>query len=186
MPKIEMEPWMLDGPNALDDGILGVVKVLREAGIDTFHSCQGGPSHSSEKPEVRFHGDENEGFRAEEVTTAAGYQVFEICRFWYSNSQGERLGPYWEITFVPGAAHRGFTYEPAQAEPGMVCSTCEGQGYLLCGGCNTKDEIAIVKREDLGPIISDLEGLEAEGVISFDDSHRGIINRLKAALKEKV
>jgi len=105
-----MESWMLEGPDALDDGIIGVVKVLREAGIDTFDSCQGGPSHASERPVVWFKGNESEGFRAEEIATAAGYQVFHISRFWYTR-QGERFGPYWEIAFIRGAAHRGVREE---------------------------------------------------------------------------
>ncbi len=100
-----MENWMIDGPDALDNGIIGVVKVLREAEIDTFDSCQGGPGHASSRPIVWFTGDENEGFRAEAVATEAGFQVFHIARFWYTR-QGTRSGPYWEIAFVSGAAHR--------------------------------------------------------------------------------
>jgi hypothetical protein len=101
-----IEPWMFDGPDALDDGIIGVVIALRKGGIDTFSSCDG---HGKERPHVWFNGDDNEGFRAESIATSAGYQVFEIKRFWYSR-QGERFGPYWEISFVPGASNRGPWY----------------------------------------------------------------------------
>ena len=94
--------WMIEGPDALDDGIIGVVRVLRNAGIETFSSCDG---HMRNRPIIWFTGDENEGERAEKIATEAGFQVFQVSRFWYTR-QGERCGPYWEISFVSGAAHR--------------------------------------------------------------------------------
>ena len=100
--------------DSIDDGIIGAVKVLREAGIETFESCQGGFSHPHKRPVIWFTGDEQEGFRAEELATKAGYQVFHIGRFWYSR-QGQRYGPYWEIAFISGVAHRG----PSEAETAM-------------------------------------------------------------------
>ena len=101
----------------IDDGIMGAVKMLRSAGIETFESCQGGPGHAHHHPVIWFTGDAQEGFRAEQIATEAGYQVYHIAQFWYSR-RGVRYGPYWEISFVPGAAHRGTT-------------TAEGGGILL-------------------------------------------------------
>ncbi len=40
-PVFDEPGWMERGPDALDDGIIGVVKVLRAAGVDTYSSCQG-------------------------------------------------------------------------------------------------------------------------------------------------
>ena len=94
--------------NELDDGIIGVVKVLRSHGIDTYSSCQGGGygwGHGYLRPIVCFHGDENEGERAEKIVTEAGYQVYQVSRVWYSRN-GERCGPNWEMEFVSGAACR--------------------------------------------------------------------------------
>src|ERR1700738_4540247 len=73
------DTWMIEGPDALDDGIIGVVRALRNAGIDTSSSCDG---HMRERPTVWFTGDENEGERAEMVATEAGFQVFHVSRFW--------------------------------------------------------------------------------------------------------
>ena len=100
--------WMVEGPDALDDGIIGVVRVLRAAGVATYSSCQGGGyqmGHGYLLPTVCFDGDDNEGERAEKIATDAGYQVRQISRTWYTRN-GERCGPFWEIQFVTGAACR--------------------------------------------------------------------------------
>jgi len=108
MSAYDEEGWMEEGPDALDDGIVGAVKALRAAGIETFSSCDGSPGHTHQRPLIWFNGDDDAGFFAEKVATKAGYQVFQVSRFWYSR-QGERCGPFWEIAFVRGAAHRGST-----------------------------------------------------------------------------
>jgi hypothetical protein len=51
----------LDG---LDRGILPVVQVLANNGVETFESCEGGEGHAFFEPTVRFHGNHAEGFRA--------------------------------------------------------------------------------------------------------------------------
>lgn len=108
VPVYDEPGWMEDGPDALDDGIIGVVKVLMAAGVKTFSSCQGGgraAGHAHERPQVWFDGDDAEGERAEKIATDAGYQVFEVARFWYTRA-GERTGPFWRLEFVSGAACR--------------------------------------------------------------------------------
>ena len=108
MPVFDELNWMEDGPDALDDGIVGVVKVMMAAGINTFSSCQGGgrlEGHAHLRPQVWFEGDANEGERAERIVSEAGYQVWELSQFWYTR-QGERCGPFWKIEFVSGAACR--------------------------------------------------------------------------------
>lgn len=48
----------------LDIGIARAVHVLREAGIETFESCEGGNGHAYAEPTVRFHGVRSEGWKA--------------------------------------------------------------------------------------------------------------------------
>jgi hypothetical protein len=40
----------------LDTAIERAVRILREGGIETFESCQGGKGHSYAEPAIRFHG----------------------------------------------------------------------------------------------------------------------------------
>ena len=44
----------------LDSGIRDAVRILAEAGVETFESCQGGEGHAYAEPTVRFHGDRDE------------------------------------------------------------------------------------------------------------------------------
>lgn len=103
----------------LDDGIRGVVTVLRSASIDTFSSCQGGgPSlgHHFIYPTVWFRGGAGEGKRAEMIVREAGYQVFHLSQVEYER-QGERVGPFWELQFVPGAANTALPTNRITVQP---------------------------------------------------------------------
>lgn len=84
---------------ALDAGIRDAVLALREAGIETFESCEGGPGHACPEPMVRFHGHIEEGWRALSATLAAGLRVQELRRVWPVIDK-EPTGPWWELTFV--------------------------------------------------------------------------------------
>lgn len=97
---------MVDIDDGIDEGILGVVEVLRANGVDTYSSCQGGGyqmGHGYLLPTVCFTGDDAEGERAERIATEAGYLVRQVSRTWYTRG-GVRYGPFWEIQFVMGAA----------------------------------------------------------------------------------
>ena len=83
----------------LDPGIARAVVLLREAGIETFESCQGGPGHSYPEPGVRFHGQQTGGFRALGVVLEARLPVCSLRRYW-SVEDGEPVGPCWELTFA--------------------------------------------------------------------------------------
>jgi hypothetical protein len=48
----------------LDTGIREAVRILRDAGVETFESCQGGPGHAYAEPTVRFYGARSAGWRA--------------------------------------------------------------------------------------------------------------------------
>ena len=85
----------------LDVGIALAVSVLRNGGVETFESCEGGEGHPFPGPTVRFHGDGSEGFRALAIAQQNGLRVDQLRRY-YQVQDGEPAGPYWEITFVKG------------------------------------------------------------------------------------
>jgi hypothetical protein len=84
----------------LDPGIYDAVELLRQAGIETFESCQGGTGHAYTEPTVRFHGDRAEGFRALAAALRAGLGVVSLRRVW-PILDSEPTGPWWELTFAP-------------------------------------------------------------------------------------
>jgi len=92
MDEVDFDP-------PLDPGIQRAVITLKEAGIETFESCQGGEGHAYPEPTVRFHGDRSEGFRALAAVLTAGLPVSGLRRAW-PVIEGEPTGPYWELTFV--------------------------------------------------------------------------------------
>lgn len=91
----EMEEY--DPP--LDPGIETYVKALRQEGIETFESCEGGAGHAYTEPTVRFHGGKSEGFRALDAALRRGLPVAHLRRTWPIND-GEPTGPWWEMTFA--------------------------------------------------------------------------------------
>ena len=48
--------------DSLDDGIREAVRILAEAGIETFESCQGGDGHAYSEPTIRFHGERGRSY----------------------------------------------------------------------------------------------------------------------------
>ena len=88
----------LDQECPLDRWVSYAVKVLRDAGIETYESCQSGPGHSYREPAVRFHGAQADGFRALAAAARCGLPVRALRRFWTIDG-GEPTGPYWELTF---------------------------------------------------------------------------------------
>lgn len=83
----------------LDSGIVAAVEALRQAGVETYESCEGGAGHAYPEPAVRFHGDQAEGLRALSAALAAGLPVVELRRVWVVLGQ-EPTGPWWELTFA--------------------------------------------------------------------------------------
>lgn len=83
----------------LDPKIKDIVAILRNEGIETFESCDGGTNHPFLEPTIRFHGGRSEGFRALAISMQNGLNVSELRRSWCIND-GEPAGPFWEITFV--------------------------------------------------------------------------------------
>lgn len=84
--------------SVLDPGIARYVRVLRDTGIETFESCEGGEGHAFPEPTIRFHGDKATGLEALAVAQRADLPVAELRRTW-PVLDGEPTGPWWELTF---------------------------------------------------------------------------------------
>ncbi len=82
----------------LDPKIRPIVELLRERGVETFESCEGGEGHAFYEPTVRFGGQRDEGFRALALVMQHGLPVSDLRRYW-SVIDGEPTGPEWELTF---------------------------------------------------------------------------------------
>lgn len=84
----------------LDPAISYAVKVLRDAGIETYESCSGEAGHSLPEATVRFFGGQDAGLKAVAVAIRSGLPVLNLRRFWTVRN-GELIGPDWELTFFP-------------------------------------------------------------------------------------
>lgn len=82
-----------------DEGIVDWVEALRDHGVETFESCEGGPGHALPEPTIAFHGPPEEGFRALSVALKLGLPVRDLRRYW-SVVEGEPQGPWWQLTFA--------------------------------------------------------------------------------------
>ena len=104
----------------LDPGIEAAVWVLRDAGVETFESCESGPGHSYSEPTVRFYGDRSEGFRAlAQVLGKHDLRVTDLRRAW-PIGDGEPTGPYWELVFGPTDRPACIPYSIAPQLPPLV------------------------------------------------------------------
>ena len=82
----------------LDPKIRKIVELLREQGVETYASCQGGTGHPYPVPTVRFHGERGEGFRALAIALQYRLMARRLRRVWRI-IDGEPDGPTWEMTF---------------------------------------------------------------------------------------
>jgi len=98
MADLSHEAWRARCLPELDPGIAPYVDALREAGVETFESCEGGEGHCYAEPAVRFSGDLGDGFRAVAVALEHGFPVQSIRRVW-DILEGEPRGPHWEMAF---------------------------------------------------------------------------------------
>jgi len=114
-PKLPRYCWEIDKHLPLDRFISYAVMRLREGGIETFESCEGGRGHSSPEPMVRFWGNQGKGFQAFSIATDYGLPVSDIRRYW-TVEDGELVGPSWEMTF----ARRRLVRLQLQAERGRL------------------------------------------------------------------
>lgn len=93
--------YAVDRDTGLDDGIKSAVRFMRDRGVETFESCQGGSGHAFPVPTVRFHGDKTEGYRVVALLLQHGFEVAELRRVWIV-LDAELIGPQWEVTFSGG------------------------------------------------------------------------------------
>lgn len=91
-----IEEFEIEG---LDSGIAREVHLLRNEGVQTYESCQGGEGHCYADPTIRFGGDKSEGFRALDIMLKHGVPVLELRRGWQI-IDGEPVGPFWELILV--------------------------------------------------------------------------------------
>ncbi|MGO9204329.1 MAG: hypothetical protein ACLQM8_27735 [Limisphaerales bacterium] len=100
--------WPKDNWPELDDGIRDEVRILREEGIETTESCQGGQGHAYPEPTVRFRGGHGDEYRAVAAAVMRGLKVWQLRKVW-TFSQGGLEGPEWEMTFIhrPGQVDVG-------------------------------------------------------------------------------
>jgi hypothetical protein len=98
MPRDDLEAFAPAVDLELDPGIRRYVLILRQAGIETFESCQGGVGHAFPDPTIKFHGNNWEGFKAISVAMTYGLPVLSIRLAWAIND-GMPQGPWWEMTF---------------------------------------------------------------------------------------
>ena len=101
----EQTAMVTDIETAPDEGIADAVTVLREVGIATYESCEGGRGHSFPEPTVRFRGDHAEALRAVAACLDHELGVQSLRRVWWV-THGELEGPWWEVTFTT-TAQRG-------------------------------------------------------------------------------
>ncbi|MGO9122425.1 MAG: hypothetical protein ACLQPD_33025 [Desulfomonilaceae bacterium] len=103
----DMKPFS-EIESRLDEGIKEAVRVLREGGICTFESCEGGEAHAYPEPTVAFRGGPETGALAYAIATYHGLPVAEIRRCWRVYGY-ELEGPYWEITFYRKLSQKAAT-----------------------------------------------------------------------------
>lgn len=96
-PKASVKPVP-----GLDPVIGSFVEILRNNGIKTFESCQGGCEYSYPEPTIRFHGSYGAGFKAFAIACDHALPVHCLRRTW-SIEDREPAGPFWEMTFYKTA-----------------------------------------------------------------------------------
>jgi hypothetical protein len=96
------ESLALSRIEGLDTGIEAAVRVLRDAGVPTYESCEGGDGHAFPEPTVRFGGNYAEGLAALSVVlqyeSEVGLRPYQLRRVWRMDG-GELTGPWWDLVF---------------------------------------------------------------------------------------
>jgi hypothetical protein len=119
-----IQPW--DPPTKkfvalLDPGIAEAVVILRDHGVETHQSCQGGEGHAYFVPTVDFQGGAAAGYKAVSVARQHGLPVRSLQRVW--NVQGDDIHEvFWRIVFWQGKRSVGF---PVPLDLGIVAAVAD-------------------------------------------------------------
>lgn len=76
--------WIMPSKH-LDRGIEKAVMILRESGINTIESCEGGAGQAFPDPTIVFTGGKAEGYKALSVALHHGLAVVQLRRVWARN-----------------------------------------------------------------------------------------------------
>ena len=82
----------------IDLGIVRAVKILRDAGVVTIESCEGGDGHAYSEPTIQFSASRAGGWSALSELMTYGLPVRRIGQMW-SMTDGHPTGPTWVVTF---------------------------------------------------------------------------------------
>ena len=74
------------------------IAALRAVGLEPSRVYYGQGEHAGAVTSVLFAGDRNDGWHALAAALKAGLEVAELRRIW-NVSEGELVGPWWEMTF---------------------------------------------------------------------------------------
>ena len=88
----------MDKIEGLDPEIEWMVNLLREEGIETIYSCQGGEGHLEDSPMIQFEGAIGDQWHALAVCDHWGLPLLQIKQSW-SIYDGQPHGPKWELWF---------------------------------------------------------------------------------------
>lgn len=91
--------WAIEhfGGEPLDVGIIRIVRILKEEGIETQQSCEGGEGHSYDWPSVDVSG---QPWRALDLCNTYGLPVHQISEL-HRIEQGNPVEHFWRLEFSP-------------------------------------------------------------------------------------
>jgi hypothetical protein len=84
--------------SGLDPGIQRFVDILREHGVETCQSCQGGEGHCYDWPTIDFVGGDGAGWHALGVCLDFGLPVMSLRREWSVSPSGVSE-TVWQLVF---------------------------------------------------------------------------------------
>jgi hypothetical protein len=82
----------------IDLGIVRAVKILRDAGIATIESCEGGEGHSYPEPTIKFAGGREVGWAAISALMTFALPIRRLGQMW-TFQESAPTGPHWFVTF---------------------------------------------------------------------------------------
>jgi len=83
----------------LDVGIRDRVRILRDAGVPTVQSCQGGTGHPYAYPTIEFAGTLATALKALAVALEHGMRIAKLKAVYSLLEPGLPSGPTWQLEF---------------------------------------------------------------------------------------